>query len=476
MDMPIIKGLMKYINDESIRFHMPGHKGKDTFMEWVKNIPQMDVTEIEGTDNLHNPKSIILKSQSMASKAFGSIRTYYSVNGTTGGIYASIFSVTKPGDKILIQRNCHSSVYNAIILGNLNVEYIIPKYDNTLNIVTSITPNDIEEKIKNDRDIKVVVITYPSYYGICCDIEEIAKIVHKYDRILIVDEAHGSHLCFNDNLPKSALEGGADISIQSTHKTLPAFTQSSMVHVGSDRVDLDRLRKALRLYQSTSPSYLLMSSIDFARWYMETDGKRKLDELVEYINDGVKYLNTLNGVRILSNEIINGKDIFDFDVTKIMIRIDGLTGKELEKILREEYNIVLELGNEYYGLALTSVFDDTEDIKNLFEAIKDISKKYGTTNSIDSRDFNNYIIPKREVSLSKAYHEKKEKIKLKESLGRISGSFIIPYPPGIPLLCPGEIISSEIIEYINYLTENNIEVIGLEDNKTLDVIAKDKRV
>lgn len=231
MRVPIIEGLDHYINKNKTRFHMPGHKGKKALINWANLIPQIDVTEIEGTDNLHSPSSIILESLKLASKTFKTKRTYYSVNGTTAGIYAAIMSSTKPGDKILIQRNCHKSVYNAIILGKLNPIYIYPNYNNEYNIVTDINPDDIEKALLEHSDIKAVVITNPSYYGVCSDVESIAKTVHKYNKILIVDEAHGSHLIFSDKLPKSAIECGADIVLQSTHKTLPAFTQLSLIHI-----------------------------------------------------------------------------------------------------------------------------------------------------------------------------------------------------------------------------------------------------
>ncbi len=479
MDTPIIDGLKKYILEKNIRFHMPGHKGKDYFSMWADEVRKMDVTEVLGTDNLHDPKGIILESQRLAAKAFGAKKTLYSVNGTTGGIYGAISAVTKPGDRILIQRNCHRSVYNATIFNQLNCEYIHPVYNEKWNIVTGILADDVDRKIKEYPDIKAVVITNPSYYGICSNIKAIAEIVHKYDKILIVDEAHGSHFRFSENLPTTAIEAGADICIQSTHKTLPAFTQASMIHVGTDRVNVDRLKKMVSMYQTTSPSYLLLSSLDLARAYMESEGKNKLNQVIDYIRKSTSYLKGLDGVKVFDSDNINDKDIFDFDVMKLLIHVDTLSGAKLESILRRKYNIQLEMSDYFYGLALCSVYDDIQDVNQFVQAIEDILKnsKKGKIeiNNVNQNYFGSisrYIEPKIEVPLHDAFHREKEIINMHKSIGAISGGFVIPYPPGIPILCPGEVVTSEIIEYIDSLKSNNVHVLGLlnKHEKEIEVI------
>lgn len=468
MNIPIIEGLKDYLKENNIRFHMPGHKGKESLIEWNKLIPQIDVTEVSGTDNLHQPETIILESQRLASKTFGSKETFYSINGTTGGIYAAIASVTKPNDKVLVQRNCHKSVYNALIFNNLEAEYVHPVYDKENNIVTGVLVKDIEKKLKKNPDIKSVIITNPSYYGICSNIKEIADITHKYNMILIVDEAHGSHFQFSKKLPLTAIKAGADIVIQSTHKTLPAFTQSSMVHVNSSRVDIKKLKKMMTMYQTTSPSYILMASLDIARGYMEDIGSGKLDKLIDYIENKVEYLNNIQGVKVFDQHYINKSNIFDFDITKLLISVDGLNGKELEKILRRDYNIQLEMSDYFYGLALCTVLDDKEDIDKLVNAIKDISlNKKVKKSTINNFNINiKHIEPKKEMTLHSAFYKDKKEIELSKSKGQVSGGFIIPYPPGIPIICPGEIITSEIIEYIQFLKKNDIQLLGfLDENK-----------
>lgn len=476
MEMPILQGLKDYTAQKNIRFHMPGHKGKDYFKIWLDEVCKMDVTEIPGTDNLYNPKGIILESQELAAKVFGAKKTFFSVNGTTGGIYAAISTVAKPGSKVLIQRNSHRSVYNAVILNNLKVEYIYPNYSQKDIITTGVNPKDIEKSLRKHDDIKAVVITNPSYYGICSNIKEIASIVHNYKKILVVDEAHASHFKFSNKLPMTAIEAGADITIQSTHKTLPAFTQSSMIHVGTNNINIQKLAKMVSIFQTTSPSYLLLASLDLARAYMENEGRDKLNQIIDYIKDSTSYLKTLNEVKIIDSDNINYKDIYDFDVTKLLVHVDGLGGFNLESILRNKYNIQLEMADHLYGLALCSVFDDIQDIDKIVKAIEDISKnlkqrqiKSDKLNLSYLGDILNYIEPKIEIPLYQAFHREKKIINIRKSIGFISGGFIIPYPPGIPILCPGEIITSEIVEYINFLNSNNANILGLLENNGVKI-------
>lgn len=474
MKMPIIEGLKKYSDENNIRFHMPGHKGKNALFNWKDLIPYIDVTEVEGTDNLHNPTSIILESQEKAAEVFGAKRTFFSVNGSTGGIYSAIMAVTKPGDKILIQRNSHKSVYNAAIMGKLDPIYVYPNYSKKDRIVTGINPSEIENMLQNDRDIAAVVVTYPSYYGICSDIKKISEIVHKYNKILIVDEAHGSHLIFSKELPISAIDAGADIVIQSTHKTLPALTQSSMIHVCTDRVDIEKLTKVISVHQTTSPSYLLMSSLDFARAYMEKEGRERLSLIIDSIKKRTKHLKQIKGVKIFDKQNIEENDFYDFDITKLVIGLMdfGISGKSLESILRRDYKIQLEMADYYYGIALISALNEDYEIERLVYAIEDILKNDMYRGEGMKDILVKYINPERAISLHEAFYRNMEPIPFKHSKGKISANFIIPYPPGIPVLCPGEVITDDIIEYIQILNENNIEILGFTDNNRKIMVIK----
>lgn len=463
---PLIDGLKKYIEENNIRMHMPGHKAKDELKEIANLIPQIDLTEVRGVDNLHNAKSIIEDSQKNASRVLGALHTLYSVNGTTAGIYAGINSQTSPGDKLLIARDSHKSVYQSLILGNLEVDYLYPKYDEDNNILIGIEPCQVDEKLMKDKSIKAVVINYPSYYGVCSDIEAIANIVHKHGRILIIDEAHGSHLAFHNHLPKSALSLGADIVIQSTHKTLPAFTQSSMVHVGSSRVDLEKLKLHMSIYQTTSPSYILMSSIDYAVDYMDRVGFSQLDRVIKKIDEMTIYLESLDNVKIY-NGSNKGKELFDFDKTKFLFKIEGIVGTKLEEILRDDYKIQVELSDYYYCLALITALDSNEDLEKLKLSIEDIARRDKYIEKTSDRKILDIrtLSPKIILTPHKAFYSDKTSVQLKESVGKISGEFITPYPPGIPILTPGEEITEEIIEYIECVKLENIEILGLTNDE-----------
>lgn len=473
MSTPLIDGLKQYIAEKNTRLHMPGHKAKD-LMELSNWIPEIDVTEVPGTDNLHNPTSIIKKAEENAARVFGARKTFFSVNGTTSGVYAAILSQTSEGDSVLVQRDCHKSAYQALILGKLNPEFLYPKYDKDNNILLGLNPADIEEKLKANPDVSVVIVTYPSYYGVCSDLEAIVEIVHSAGKILIVDEAHGSHLSFHKSLPKSALELGADIVIQSTHKTLPAFTQSSMVHVGTDRVDLERLKTQMSIFQTTSPSYILMASLDYATDFVEKKGEERLEEILTKIAEITLHLNELGNVRIYNRNRMTEKS-FHFDPTKFLFSIRNITGKRLEEILRSDYHIQLEMSDSCYGLALITMSDEIEDLEKLKDAIVDIStrQKYIDKTKKKIKDIR-AITPKTITPIYKAFYSDKISVQLSKAEGEQAAEFIIPYPPGIPILAPGEMITRDIIDYIDYIKSEKIEVLALDEGlETIKIIKID---
>lgn len=450
MNTPILNTLIEKTKSKSISFHTPGHKGRIALIDWAKHMPMIDTTEIEGMDNLLEPQGIIQDSQELAAKVYGTRATYYSVNGSTGSIYISLATITKPGDKVLVQRNCHKAVFNGIILNRLEPVYISPEYDMEYNLTTEIDVNKLEEKLKEHLDIKAVVITYPDYYGICSDIEKILEIVHKYDAILMVDEAHGSHFNFSTSLPKSSIEAGADIVVQSVHKSLPSLTQTSLIHVCSDRVSLERLRKNYQLYTTTSPSYIFIASCEAAISYMDKN-RDELNQKLKLIEKTIKRLQSIEGVKVFTRD--------NKDITKILFKLDGYTGVELSEILHNEYNIDMEMADPYYVLALATIMNEEEDFHRLYDAVESIAK--------NAKDIGTQVKvkplpePKIRYNPHEAYHMDTEKLNLQDSLGRVSAATIIPYPPGIPLIVPGEEITAQILEYILSLKELNIEISGL---------------
>lgn len=489
MPTPLIDGLKKYIDENNIRMHMPGHKAKNSIEALVKLLPELDVTEVKGVDNLHSACEIIKESQQNASRVFGAKETFFSVNGTTSGIYASILSQTSEGDTVLVQRDSHKSVYQALVFGKLNAEYLYPKYDYKNNMLLGLDPEEIDEKLKTNNSIRAVVVTYPTYYGVCSDLRKIASIVKSYGKILIVDEAHGSHLSFNKRLPESSLKLGADIVIQSTHKTLPAFTQSSMVHIGSDKVDKEKLKTQMSIFQTTSPSYILLSSLDFATDYAEKCAEERLDVVLNKIEEVTDYFRKLPNVRVFNGEedAFNDSDVnsgvvteesyrYRFDKTKFLFKIDGITGTHLEEILRTNYKIQLEMSDHYYGLALLTMSDDLEDIEKLMKAIEDISKNknYTSQGEDDFKDVR-IIRPKIVFPSHKAFYSDKISVQLGKAEGEVSAEFIIPYPPGVPILAPGEEVTKDIIKYLEKIRKENIEVLSSDRHlETIRVISKIK--
>ncbi|RDY25367.1 aminotransferase class I/II-fold pyridoxal phosphate-dependent enzyme [Romboutsia weinsteinii] len=460
MENLVINKIKQLVDENLISFHVPGHKlGKiyDSlgYGDIVKNIYKMDTTEIPGTDNLLSPEDIIKDSQINASKVFKSKSTYYLVNGSTCGIQSAIMSVCDPKDKLIVNRDCHQSVINGCILGDIDPIYIKPQINKDINVVQGIRTEDAIEIIDSNVDSKAILLTYPTYYGMTYDLKSICKYAHSKDIVVIVDEAHGAHLGLSNKLPKTALEEGADIVIQSTHKTLPAFTQSSMIHVQGDRIDENRLLSILRIVESSSPSYMLISSLELATDIYNKYGRDLMDKVLMNIeNLKLKFKN---------NKYI---EIYDTDdKTKIFISLKniGIGGYELEDILREEYNIQVELSNPYGVLLISTIGNDKEDFISLETALDDITNRYKGNKIYEDIKYP-INIPTKVLTPREAFYKVKKSVKIYESIGKICGEYIIPYPPGISLLSPGEIITEEIIDYIRMCHKKGMNVNGIKDS------------
>ncbi|AAM23397.1 lysine decarboxylase [Caldanaerobacter subterraneus subsp. tengcongensis MB4] len=465
MSTPLYDALMEYVKKETVPFHMPGHKqGRVLPKEYIENLAKIDLTEVPGLDNLHNPDGPILEAEKLAAKTFGSKQAFFLVNGSTAGIYAAMYAVLNPTDKVLVMRNSHKSVYNGVVLTQSIPVYLLPEIDYENGIAMGIDVERLEEVLQKERDVKAVVVTYPNYYGFCSDIEKIVDIVHKYGKILIVDEAHGAHFPFSNNLPKSSIKAGADIVVQSLHKTLTSFTQTSILHLNSDRVDVDRLKYSLSLFQSTSPSYILMSSIDMAREYMEKEGKKRLEEVIQLALYVRREIDKMEGIRCLGEDIVGRYGIVDFDVTKLTISVKnlGIEGPEAEDFLRRECNIQVEMSDVYNILAMVTVGDDEKRVKMLLEGLKKLSKNRKRVKFGDRILFPS--LPEMELTPSEAVRKKKVRVPFEKAEGAISADFVTPYPPGVPLICPGERIEKDMVKYIEVLYNKGIKVLGIQDN------------
>lgn len=461
---------MEYVNNKTIPFHVPGHKkGQGMWNEFKDfvgiNVLSMDVTVFKQVDSLHKPTGAIKAAQELAADAYNTDYTFFCIHGTSGAIQAMIMSVVGPGDKIIIPRNVHKSVTAGIILSGAAPVYMQPEIDHTVGVALNVTPETVEKTLESNPDAKAVLIVNPTYYGVSTDIEKIVQIVHSYGIPLIVDEAHGPHLHFNSKLPISAVDAGADICSQSTHKIIGSMTQSSLLHVRKGYVDINRVKTVMSLLQTTSPSYILLASLDVARKQMVMEGEKLLDRTIELANYARESINKIEGYYCFGEEVLSKKGAYAFDPTKITITCKdlGLSGYELERILAEKYYIQPEMSDLYNVLCVFSLGDTKESVDKLINALKEISDVQccSLRRKIEILDVPN--IPEQMLTPRDAFNSMTVSIPLSDSMGQISAEFLMAYPPGIPILCPGEMITKEIIDYVKALKDANLYVQGTED-------------
>lgn len=476
----LYKKLEEYSKSDFYPFHMPGHKRNP--LSVAGDFPvEEDITEIAGFDNLHHPEDILKEAQEEAARLYGAQESFYSINGSTGAILAAVSASVKKGGHILIARNCHKAVYHAAYLRELKISYIYPHEDSKLGINGGISPMRVERCLLENPDIEAVLITSPTYDGIVSDIEKIAEITHNNNIPLIVDEAHGAHFHFSDYFPVSAIELGADIVIHSLHKTLPAMTQTALLHRCSDRVDRDLLVRFLGIYQTSSPSYVLMASMDACMDKIKRDGKQMFLEYTQNLEKARKRLLKCRYIRLEDTKADASLGIFDVDRSKVILSAvhSTLNGKQLTEILREEFHLEMEMEAENYTLALTSVGDIEEGFDRLCAAVEEIDRRESLkyTEDSDRREKCRYSELKQFMKISQAMEALTERIPLEESIGRVSAEFAYLYPPGIPLVVPGEQITGLLVKNMRRYVEQGLDLQGLSDisNQTVLVIANNIR-
>lgn len=469
MNTPIYNKLKNLDSEKRIPFHMPGHKRTD-FGAFF-GIEKMDITEITDYDNLHEPEGIIRDSMNLVKDIFGSKESWYLVGGSTLGILVAISSVCTQGDKILIGRNCHKAVYNCIRLLQLEAVYCYADISQKYDVCVEMSPETVQKKMKENPDIKAVVLTSPTYEGVVSDIAAVKEVLRPYNIPLIVDEAHGAHFIFHEYFPKSATECGADLVIQSTHKTLPAFTQTAVLHLCSNLIPKERVEEMLDIYETSSPSYLLMASAEYGIMYMK-ENKEQLTEYVDNLMNFRKKCEQLKKIELLSQKKL---DCFAYDNGKLVFSVKnaGMNGKELFSLLYKKYHIELEMENLTYGIAMTSICDSKENFDKLWKAISEIDKIcVGKSLSGDKKEnFNTINIS--EISLPKVMEswqcrgKETEIVGLKDAVGRISAKYVMIYPPGVPILVPGEKILQETVENISQYLYNGYNVLGLSEKNLI---------
>lgn len=463
---PIYEALVKLRKKRIVPFDVPGHKRGRGNPELVELLGEkcvgIDVNSMKPLDNLGHPISIIRDAEELAADAFGAAHAFLMIGGTTSSVQTMILSTCKAGDKIILPRNVHKSAINALVLCGAIPIYIEMSVDPKIGIALGLENERVTQAIKEHPDAKAILINNPTYYGICSDLKGLTEMAHEAGMLVLVDEAHGAHLHFTDKLPLSAMDAGADIAAVSMHKSGGSLTQSSILLLG-EQMNPEYVRQIINLTQSTSASYLLMSSLDISRRNLALRGKESFEKVIELSEYARREINAIGGYYAYSKELIDGVSVCDFDVTKLSVYTQGigLTGIEVYDLLRDEYDIQIEFGDIGNILAYISIGDRIQDIERLVGALADIKRLY----SRDGKDLiaGEYIQPELVLSPQEAFYSERRSLTLDESVGQVCGEFVMCYPPGIPILAPGERITREIVDYIQFAKERGCSLQGTED-------------
>ena len=463
---PIYEALSRFQRERVVPFDVPGHKrGKgnpDLTAFLGQKAMSVDVNSMKPLDNLCHPVSVIRDAEELAADAFGAHHAFFMVGGTTSAVQSMILSCCKRGDKIILPRNVHRSAINALILCGAHPVYVNPETDQQLGISLGMSMAVLEDTIRQHPDAKAVFVNNPTYYGICSNLQAIVDLAHAHGMMALVDEAHGTHFYFYDDMPLSAMAAGADMASVSMHKSGGSLTQSSFLLTGP-RVNADYVRQVINLTQTTSGSYLLMSSLDISRRNLAIHGEEIFQKVRELARYARAEINAIGDYYAFCRELINGDSVFDFDTTKLSIHtLDvGLAGIEVYDILRDEYDIQTEFGDLGNLLAYISVGDRRQDIERLVSALAEIRRRYkkGKAGMLTQE----YIPPLVVDTPQNAFYAEKESLPLEETVGRVCTEFVMCYPPGIPILAPGEEVTPQILDYIRYAIEKGCSLTGPED-------------
>lgn len=469
-DMPLLQGLKDYSDRHIACFDVPGHvknRGVKVLNEFLgENLMKMDINSSPYMDNVSKPNGIIKKAQDLLAQAYECDKAFFVTNGTTQAIQAMILSIINPKDKILLPRNIHKSVINALILSGGEPVYIQPEFDECLGISLNVSYLSVKNELEKNSDIKAIFLLNPTYYGACCDLEKIINLCKKHSVLVLVDEAHGAHFPFHDDLPPSAMKLEADMAAVSMHKTGGALTQSSALLVNEENIDVEKVSQTLNMLQSTSASYLLMSSIDGARYNLINNGRSQLSKVLN-ISKYAKYrINKIPGIKVIGHNNCKREGLNFLDETKLCINVKDLnvTGFKVYDILYQNFDIQVELGDLYNVLALISLGTTKGDVDRLINALEIISKKYKNSAVLEC-SYLKPINPTVKISPRDAYYSEKESLNIDNSINRICGENIMAYPPGIPIISPGEVITKEILDYIKVLKNSNAYLTDMRDKE-----------
>ena len=457
-------------------YHMPGHKRNMTGYP-MEEYYGIDITEIDGFDNLHKPQEILKAVMERAGKLFGA-ETYLLINGSTGGILSGISAAVEKGETLLMARNCHKAAYHAAYLRECRIEYCYPDFIESCGICGAVSLETIKKKLEENPDIKAVFLTSPTYDGVVSDVESIVREAHKRQIPVIVDEAHGAHFCLDERFPRSAVDCGADLVIHSIHKTLPAFTQTALLHVQGELIDRRKLRRFLQIYQTSSPSYILMAGIEQCISILEKEKTTLCDKFFEQNKMFEKNIKNLQYIKILSKESAPDQ-MYDFDTGKkvISVRGTGMTGQALYELLLEKYGLQMEMAGQDYVTAIMTIMDSAEGYLRLAEALLETEKDVLQSGTQERNVFpyaERKTPPERVYRISEAWEMEMDKVALEECEGEISAEFVHIYPPGIPLIVPGERFTKAIVEQLLRYRRQGLTIEGLhEDNKRAGIIREE---
>lgn len=463
---PLYEAMSEHKLNRVVPFDVPGHKGgrgNKRLTDFLgENCLKNDVNSMKPLDNLCHPVSVIKDAQELAADAFGAENSFFIVNGATGAVQAMVMSACKSGEKIILPRNVHRSAINALVVCGAIPVYVNPGVNSDLGIPLGMTPEDVEQAILENPDAKAVLVNNPTYYGICSDLKRIVEIAHKHGLMALCDEAHGTHFYFGEELPISGMAAGADMAAVSVHKTGGSLTQSALLLMGKN-VNADYVRQVINLTQTTSASYLLMVSLDLARQNLALHGRDFYQKTAKFADYARKEINAIGGYYAFGAELVNGRDFYAFDSTKLSIhtRAMGLAGIEVYDILRDEYGIQIEFGDIGNILAIITGGDRALEIERLLSALYEIKRLYGRSPA--GLYDHEYINPTVDLPPQKAFYSERESVPIEQTAGRICGEFVMCYPPGIPILAPGERITKDILDYIAFAKEKGCSLTGPQD-------------
>lgn len=463
---PIYEALDSFQKMRVVPFDVPGHKrgrGNPELAALLgEQCVRMDVNSMKPLDNLCHPVSVIREAEELAAEAFGAAHAFLMVGGTTSAVQSMVLSVVKRGEKIILPRNVHRSVMGAMVLCGAIPVYIDPACDDRLGIPLGMSVSAVERAIRENPDAKAILVNNPTYYGICSDLRRIVQLAHAHGMLCLADEAHGTHFYFGENLPVSAMAAGADMAAVSMHKSGGSLTQSSLLLCGPAMSD-GHVRQIINLTQTTSGSYLLLSSLDISRRNLALRGKEAFARVVELAEYARREINAIGGYYAFSRELCNGDSIYDFDPTKLSVNTlqVGLAGIEVYDLLRDEYDIQIEFGDLGNILAYLSIGDRPREIERLVGALSEVRRRFGGSEAGLMKQ--EYIEPDVAVSPQDAFYAEHESLPIMETEGRVCSEFVMCYPPGIPILAPGERITREILDYIVYAKDKGCSMTGPED-------------